>query len=140
MKTHPFPDELLRDLAERFGTPLWVYDAHTLRARLAALFAAGSGRGFDVVRYAQKANPNLSLLRCLREGGARVDAVSAGELARARLAGFEVADVVYCADLFDRPALAALALEPAAVTVGSRDMLPFVAALRPGGRVGLRIN
>lgn len=140
MKTRPFADDLLRDLAERFGTPLWVYDAHTLRERLAALYAAGSGRGFDVVRYAQKANPNLALLRLLRDGGARVDAVSAGELARARLAGYGAADVVYCADLFDRPALDALALEPFAITAGSRDMLPYVAALRPAGRVGLRVN
>jgi diaminopimelate decarboxylase len=133
-------DDALRALAEQFGTPLWVYDAHTLRARLAALFAAGGGRGFDVVRYAQKANPNLALLSLLRDGGARVDAVSAGELARARLAGFPAEEVVFCADLFDRPALDALALEPFAITIGSRDMLPWVAALRPGGRVALRVN
>lgn len=140
MKARLFDDVTLRGLAERFGTPLWVYDAHTVRARLAALFGAGAGRGFDVVRYAQKANPNLALLALLREGGARVDAVSAGELARARLAGFPAQEVVFCADLFDRPALDALALEPFAITVGSRDMLPWVAALRPGGSVALRLN
>lgn len=140
MKARLFADDALRELAERFGTPLWVYDAHTVRERLAALFAAGSGRGFDVVRYAQKANPNLALLVLLRAGGARVDAVSAGELARARLAGFPAEDVVFCADLFDRPALDALVLEPFAITVGSPDMLPWVASLRPGGRVALRVN
>lgn len=140
MKSRFLEDDALRALAEQFGTPLWVYDAHTVRARLAALFAAGRGRGFDVVRFAQKANPNLALLTLLREGGARVDAVSAGELARALLAGFPAEEVVFCADLFDRPALDALALEAFAITVGSRDMLPWVAALRPGGRVALRLN
>jgi diaminopimelate decarboxylase len=140
VKQRPFDDALLRDLAQRHGTPLWVYDAHTLRTRLAALYAAGSGRGFDVVRYAQKANPNLAILRLLREGGALVDAVSAGELARARLAGWEASSVVFCADLFDRPALAALAGEPFALTLGSPDMLEFAAVLRPGGSVALRIN
>jgi diaminopimelate decarboxylase len=140
VKPRLFDDDTLRGLAERFGTPLWLYDARTLRARLAALFAAGTGRGFDVVRYAQKANPNLALLALLREAGARLDAVSAGELARARLAGYPAEQVVFCADLFDRPALDALALEPCAITAGSRDMLPWVAALRPGGRVALRVN
>jgi diaminopimelate decarboxylase len=140
VKARLLDDDALRELAERFGTPLWVYDGRTVRERLAALYGAGSGRGFDVVRYAQKANPNLALLALLREGGARVDAVSAGELARALLAGFPAQEVLFCADLFDRPALDALASEPFAITAGSRDMLPWVAALRPGGRVALRLN
>jgi diaminopimelate decarboxylase len=140
LKPRPFSDELLRALAERHGTPLYVYDAAGVRERLARLLAAGGGRGFDVVRYAQKANPNLALLRLLREGGALVDAVSAGELARALTAGWEAEQVTYCADLFDRAAVDALAAHPAAITVGSADMLEWVAALRPGGKVALRVN
>jgi diaminopimelate decarboxylase len=140
MKPRPFPDELLRELAERHGTPLYVYDASGVRARLARLLAAGRGRGFDVVRYAQKANPNLALLRLLREGGALVDAVSAGELARALMAGWSSEQVAFCADLFDRAAIDALASHPCAITVGSADMLEWVAALRAGGSVALRIN
>ncbi len=140
MKPRPFPDQLLRALAERHGTPLHVYCARTVRERLAELFAAGRGRGFDVVRYAQKANPNLSLLRILRAGGALVDAVSAGELERALLAGFEPAQVVYCADLLDRPALAALGERPFPVTLGSADMLEPISERRPHGTVTLRVN
>lgn len=140
MKPRPFPDELLRALAERHGTPLYVYDAALVRERLAQLFAAGGGRGFDVVRYAQKANPNLALLRLLREGGALVDAVSAGELARALAAGWSAEQVTFCSDLFDRAALAALAAHSCPITIGSADMLESVAALRPGGSVALRVN
>ena len=140
MKPRILPDELLRELAALHGTPLNVYDAACVRARLARLFASGGGRGFDLVRYAQKANPNLSVLRLLREGGALVDAVSAGELARALAAGYAPEQVSYCADLLDRPALDALAAHPFAITVGSADMLEWVAALRPGGSVALRVN
>jgi diaminopimelate decarboxylase len=140
MKARPFPDELLRELAERHGTPLYVYDAAGVREHLARLFAAGGGRGFDVVRYAQKANPNLALLRLLREGGALVDAVSAGELARAMAAGWQPEQITFCADLFDRAAVDALASHPCAITVGSADMLEWVAALRAGGSVALRVN
>jgi diaminopimelate decarboxylase len=140
VKPRPFPDELLRTLAERHGTPLYVYDAATIRERLARLLVAGHGRGFDVVRFAQKANPNLSVLRLLREGGALVDAVSAGELARALAAGWGPEQISYCADLLDQPAVDALALQPFAILVGSADMMEWVAALRRDGRVAIRVN
>ena len=39
--------------------------------------------GFDVIRYAQKANSNIHLLRMLRGMGVKVDAVSLGEIERA---------------------------------------------------------
>ena len=46
---NPFQPETLAALAKQHGTPLWVYDANTITARIAAL------RQFDVVRFAQKA-------------------------------------------------------------------------------------
>ena len=73
-----------------------------MRERLAAL------RGFDVVRYAQKAYSNVHILRLLREAGALVDAVSAGEIERALRAGFTAAAsgrLVFTADLFDEATL-----------------------------------
>ena len=81
MKPH-FPASKLEGLAERFGTPLYVYHFDTIRERVAQL------GGFDVVRFAQKANSNLTLLRKLRSEGIQVDAVSAGEIVRALRAGF----------------------------------------------------
>ncbi|RZI87325.1 MAG: diaminopimelate decarboxylase, partial [Pseudomonas sp.] len=54
----PFP--LLASAVRRHGSPLWVYDANTINARIDQL------QGFDLVRYAQKANPNLHILRLMR--------------------------------------------------------------------------
>ena len=73
---------LLLDIAAEFGTPVYVYDAAVLRRQLASLSS------FDRVRFAQKACANLHVLRLLRSGGAFVDCVSPGELARALAAGF----------------------------------------------------
>ena len=56
-KPLPVPAERLLALAREHGTPLFVYDAATIRARCAELTAR-----FDVVRYAQKANSNLAIL------------------------------------------------------------------------------
>ncbi|KQR41032.1 diaminopimelate decarboxylase [Deinococcus sp. Leaf326] len=74
----------LHTAAERFGTPLYVYDAAELNAALARVRAAfGDAR----VYYAMKANPNLSLLRRLAAAGVGAECVSPGEIARAEKVG-----------------------------------------------------
>jgi len=132
-----FDRGLLAELARAHGTPLYVFDLDHVAGRLARLRAAG----FDAVRYAQKANTNLALLRRLARGGARVDAVSAGELLRARAAGFAEADIQVTADAFDRDlaALVGAAGEALAVSVGSLAALRSALALGRRALV-LRVN
>ncbi|GMA13782.1 diaminopimelate decarboxylase [Deinococcus metallilatus] len=78
------PRAELSTAAERFGTPLYVYDAAELDAALARVRAAfGTARVF----YAMKANPNLTLLRRMRAAGVGFECVSAGEIARAEHIG-----------------------------------------------------
>jgi diaminopimelate decarboxylase len=72
----------VRDLADRFGTSTYVYDAATIVARI------GDLKPFDAIRYAQKANSNLAILDLVRRHGVLVDAVSAGEIGRALAAGY----------------------------------------------------
>ena len=128
------PAALLRELAHEYGTPLYVYDARTLRAQLARL------GGFDLVRFAQKANPNLAILELLRKAGAVVDAVSAGEIMRALRAGFPPDAIAYTADLFEPAALELIAAHGLRVNCGSLDMLPLLARARPDARLTLRLN
>jgi diaminopimelate decarboxylase len=132
--------ELLRDLAQRFGTPLYVYDAATLRGQLAELRRAG----FDGVRYAQKACPNTHIQRLLRAEGAVVDCVSLGELERALIAGFEPAaargEIVYTADLLTAETLERIVALDVCVNAGSEDMLTQLGERHPGHAVWLRIN
>ncbi|MEY2806069.1 MAG: diaminopimelate decarboxylase [Planctomycetia bacterium] len=127
-------DALLRDCAERHGTPVWVYDAATIAARVAEL------RAFDRVRYAQKANGNLAVLALLRELGVEVDAVSAGEVARAIAAGHAPESIVYTADLFDDAALEVVRTLPVQVNLGSDFMLAQLARARRGARATVRVN
>jgi len=55
--------ELIAEAAKQYGTPLWLYDADTIRAQVERL------SNFDVVRYAQKASSNVHLLKLMRELG-----------------------------------------------------------------------
>lgn len=84
----------LPQIAAQFGTPTYVYSKAQLLGNYAAYADACAGRD-ALVCYAMKANSNLAVLRVVRECGAGVDVVSAGELHRARLAGFAGGDIVF---------------------------------------------
>ena len=74
------------DLAEEFGTPLYVYSAGTLRmhyARLAEAFAALA----PLICYSVKVCSNIHILRLLADQGSGFDIVSGGELHRVLTAG-----------------------------------------------------
>src|SRR6195952_5802144 len=138
----PFTPARLQALAEAHATPLWVYDADTLRARVERL------RMFDTVRFAQKACSNTHVLRLLRGLGVQVDAVSAGEIQRALHAGYDAreehAGVVFTADEIDRPTLALVAEHGIPVNAGSVAMVEqlgqHLGERAAGHRVWLRIN
>lgn len=72
-------------LAERFGTPLFVYDRGVLEARLEALRAALPPE-FSVY-YSVKANPNLAVISHFVDRGCGLEIASAGEFVQARAAG-----------------------------------------------------
>jgi len=74
-------DVPLTKLAERYGTPLYVYSATTIHARLAAFEKAFRDVPHTIC-YSVKANSNLSILRLLARQGCGFDVVSGGELER----------------------------------------------------------
>jgi diaminopimelate decarboxylase len=74
-------DVPLSRLAERFGTPLYVYSGSTIRRRMLA-FDRAFGKAPHTVCYSVKANSNLSILRLLARMGCGFDVVSGGELER----------------------------------------------------------
>jgi diaminopimelate decarboxylase len=71
----------LAGLAERFGTPLYVYSASTIRERTRA-FERAFRKVPHTVCYSVKANSNLGILRLLARMGCGFDVVSGGELER----------------------------------------------------------
>jgi diaminopimelate decarboxylase len=134
-----FHPTLLRQLAAQHGTPLWVYDAATIRQRIASL------RAFDVIRFAQKANSNTHLLRLMRDEGVLADAVSLGEVERAYTAGFRpsadgTSGLVLTTDVLDVATLARVVQDHIPVNAGSIDMLHQLGEQSPGHPVWLRIN
>lgn len=84
----------LADIADQVGTPVFVYDAGTIRRRYAGLDAAFGALPHRIC-YAVKANSNLAILRMLARLGAGADIVSGGEMLRALAAGFTPDSIVF---------------------------------------------
>ncbi len=81
-------------LAERFGTPLFVYSRAALTEAYNAYAQACTGHRASV-HVAVKANSNLAVLNVFARLGAGFDIVSGGELARVLAAGGQAKDVVF---------------------------------------------
>ncbi|NRF27740.1 diaminopimelate decarboxylase [Vibrio coralliilyticus] len=87
-------DVPLTDLAEQFGTPLYVYSRATFERHWNA-FDKSVGEHPHLVCYAVKANSNLGVLNTLARLGSGFDIVSGGELERVIAAGGEASKVVF---------------------------------------------
>lgn len=87
-------NQLYLELAERFGSPLFVYDGDRIVANYRRLTSAFSEVPL-AIKYAMKALPSLAILQLLCQEGAGVDAVSRGEVMLALKAGFKPSDITF---------------------------------------------
>src|ERR1044071_786011 len=89
------------ELARRFGTPLYVYDAAVIRRQIERVRRAFARLPFQPF-YAMKANSNLAILRFVHQHGFGADAVSPGEIFLARHAGFAAEEIWFtCSNVSD---------------------------------------
>lgn len=90
-----FAEEVpVTELAEQYGTPLYIYSAATFKRHFQAFDSAFEGLD-HMTCYSVKANSNLSVLKMLAVEGAGMDIVSGGELYRALKAGVPSEKIVY---------------------------------------------
>lgn len=84
----------VRELAEKYGTPLYVYSYNTVLRHFKAYDEAYDNFP-HIICYALKANTNGAILKLLAKNGCGADIVSGGELFRALRAGINPGKVVY---------------------------------------------
>jgi diaminopimelate decarboxylase len=84
----------VRDLVDRYGTPLYVYSQNHLRTQYRELARAMSPVS-PLICFSVKANSNAGVIRTLVAEGAGADIVSGGELFRALRAGVEPSKIVF---------------------------------------------
>ena len=84
----------VKQLAEQFGTPLYVYSRATLERHWHA-FNNAFDEHPNLVCFAVKSNPNIAILNVMAKLGSGFDIVSQGELERVLAAGGDAAKVVF---------------------------------------------
>lgn len=84
----------VQQLAQQFGTPLYIYSRATLERHWHAFDSALQGHP-HLICFAVKSNPNIALLNLLAKLGSGFDIVSQGELERVLAAGGDANKVVF---------------------------------------------
>ena len=124
----------LRELAERYGTPAFVFDADALRSQARAYLGAITGRGVvGRVCFAVKSFPSISMIRIMVSEGLGCDVVGAGELRMALLAGADPAKIVMHGNAkTDEDISAALDARIGYIVVDGFDEIDRIAKLATG--------
>ncbi len=126
-------------LAERYGTPLYVYEAGRIRDAYATL-----RRAFEVpdlrIHYATKANSNPWILRILAREGAWADVVSPGEILMARTAGFPARRLLYNGNSASDAELREAVEQGVRINVESLSQLRRLGTVAPGVAISIRFN
>jgi len=137
-------DVALTEIAQRFGTPCYVYSKAALLDAFAQ-YRAAFGTQDHLILYAVKANSNIAILKLLAELGSGFDIVSGGELARVLAAGADPDRVVFSGVGKSSDEIRqALAAGIHCFNVESEPELERLSALAAGSgriaRVSLRVN
>jgi diaminopimelate decarboxylase len=82
------------DIAQQFGTPVYVYDAEKIVSQIKSLKTAYSNSDVKV-KYAAKALTNISILKLIRKQGVGIEVVSLQEAQLAMKAGFTSREILF---------------------------------------------
>ncbi len=127
------------DITERYGTPVYVYDAAVLRRQIARVKSAFAELPFTPF-YAMKANGALAVLDVVRKGGFGCDAVSPGEIYLAQQAGFTPERIWFtCSNVSDDD-LRAIPSPAIVINVNSLSEIDRILALGLKNPIALRVD
>ena len=127
------------DLVREFGSPLYVYDEATIRARCEELRASFAGAKPDF-HFAMKANFNPQILGILKSEGFGIDAVSPFEVRLALESGFRPDQILFTGNNVTEEDLAYCIGRNVPVNLGSVDEVETYGRINPGGTISVRIN
>ena len=132
------PNQLL-ELAEQYGTPLYVYDLDRVVDNYKNLFNFIKYDKLQV-HYALKANYNIALLKALRDAGAGLDTVSPGEVHLALALGFEREKIIFTANNLTDAEVDEVQALGVLFNIGSLSRLEKYGKAYPGSRLCVRFN
>lgn len=133
---HP---ELVRNLANHYHTPLYVFFESVVRQRCQELQSAIRYAN-STIRYACKALTLQAILRIVRDEGLWIDASSLNEAKRARQAGYESKHIQFTGESSSTPVFKELLDLGVSINCSSLDQMRLLGRIAPGSAVSFRLN
>jgi diaminopimelate decarboxylase len=126
-------------LAERFGTPTFIYDSARIKRQYEKIKNAFCGLDHRI-HYASKANESREILRYLKDLGAGVDTVSPNEVKRALQLGYQLSDIIFTPSCPSISELQWALDEGIRIHFGGLEYLEILGEQLNGVEIGIRIN
>ncbi len=133
------PKELV-SLAEKFGSPLYVYDAAKIQSQYERLTAAFSKVERLRVNYAVKALSNVAILQLMRTFGSCLDTVSIQEVQLGLHAGFSPQQIIYTPNGVSFEEIEEAAQLGVQINIDNLSVLEHFGSKHPTVPVCIRIN
>ncbi|MCL1901825.1 MAG: diaminopimelate decarboxylase [Firmicutes bacterium] len=132
-------DKKIFELAEEFGTPLYVYDESILRKSCKDMLGLLPGKNFHV-SYSVKANSNIELLKIIKEEKISADAMSPGEIHVLLKAGFKSSEIFFIPNNVSEEEMRYALDRNILISADSLSQLDLIGRINAGGEVALRFN
>ena len=133
------PKDLVQ-LAEQFGSPLYVYDAEKIQSQYLRLKGAFSKVERLRINYAVKALSNLAILQLLKQMGSNLDTVSIQEVQLGLHAGFQPQQIIYTPNGVSFEELEEVAQLGVQINIDNLSVLEHFGTKHPTIPVCIRIN
>lgn len=130
----------LLQLAEEFGSPLYVYDAEKIQSQYLRLEKAFSKVNHLRINYAVKALSNISVLKLLKQMGSGLDTVSIQEVQLGLLAGYSPEMIIYTPNGVSMEEIEEVAALGVQINIDNLSILEQFGAKHPKTPVCIRIN
>ncbi|WP_322550566.1 diaminopimelate decarboxylase [Flavobacterium psychraquaticum] len=132
--------QVLLQLANEFGNPLYVYDADKIASQYDRLTRAFSKVEKFKIHYAVKALSNISILNYLKSLGSGLDTVSIQEVQLGLYAGFDPKDIIYTPNGVSMEEIEAVAQLGVQINIDNLSILEQFGTKHPTIPVCIRIN
>ena len=133
-------NETLLNIANEFGNPVYVYDAHKIESQYKRLSSAFSKVKNVKINYAVKALSNISILKFMKKLGAGLDTVSIQEVKLGLVAGYKPEDIIYTPNGVSLHEIEEVAKLGAQINIDNLAILEQFGNAHPDIPVCIRIN
>jgi len=130
---------LFINYAEKYGTPLYIYDADLIVKRYKELYKYITWPKLKIL-YAMKANYNIGILNLLKNNSAYLDTVSPAEVHLTLKLGFSKENILFTANNITDKEMHEIKKTDVLFNIGSLSRLQKFAAAYPGSEICIRFN